>query len=448
VKILAKEQLDFDFSCNAEASLYHDIGQRGFFALLTRAQDVKKYMQQDCYRLESMPVVLDRLPVDRDSWISQAEFGQPNRRVVSLLRIGLLFADIDTYRVPALRGRSPDELVAALMPVCSDEGIPLPSLVVFSGQGLQAKWLLDGVLPRQALPRWNACQSYLVDKLSAVGADTSARDASRVLRLVRTVNTKSGEQVRVVHVTEEHGQPIRYGFEYLCECLLPVSRLQIADAKKARLEVIEGDRKTDGLRKFSGRKLAWDRLEDLRTLIRLRGGVPDGRRMVTLHWHLNFLLLSGATNSVQMWHEAATLAREIDSTWGYRSPELSTLYRKAKAMEAGETVEWNGRQYPPLYTPTNDTLISIFEITDDEQRQLKTIISPSIARERDAERKRQARRNAGSMSRDEYRDQIKKPAQDKQVQARLLRARGLTVRQIAQEMGVSIGAVSGYLKSP
>ena len=399
---LKKEQQKIDFSCNAEASLYHDVGHRGFFALLTRVQDVKKYMRQDCYRLESMPFVLDHLPKDRDSWISQAEFCRPNRRVVSLLRIGLLFADIDTYRVPALMERSPDELVAALMLVCSDEGIPLPSLVVFSGQGLQAKWLLDGVLPRQALPRWNACQSYLVDKLSTVGADTSARDASRVLRLVRTVNTKSGKQVRVVHVTEEHGQPIRYGFEYLCECLLPVSRQQIAESKKARLDVIEGGRKTDGLRKFSGRRLAWDRLEDLRKLVMLRGGVAVGQRMVTLHWHLNFLLLSGATNTAQMWHEAAALAREIDSSWGYRSPELSTLFRKAKELEAGVTVEWNGRQYPPLYTPTNDTLISLFEITDDEQRQLKTIISKSIAGERHAERERARRRNTGAVSREEY----------------------------------------------
>lgn len=423
-----------------EASLYHDAGKHGFFAILTRGPDAPA--RQASYRLDAMPRVLDRLPLDRDSWISQAEFVRPNRRVVNLARIGLLFADLDTYKVEALRGRSPDELVAALLLVCDDQGIPPPSLVVYSGRGLQAKWLLDGVLPRQALPRWNACQCYLIDKLAALGADPAARDASRVLRLVQTRNLKSGDIVRVVHVTENQGAPIRYGFEYLAECLLPVAREQIAQAK---LIVIEGGRKTGGLRTFSGRQLSWDRLEDLRRLVSMRGRVREGTRMMTLHWHLNFLLLSGATNSVQMWHEAAALGREIDPAWGYRASELSTLYRKAQMMDRGETVEWNGRRYPALYTPTNQTLIDIFEIEEDEQRQLKTIISRSIAAERHAERDRKRRRAAGTVSRDEYREQIQRPAQEKQDQARKLRAQGLSVREIADQLGISKSAVGRYL---
>ena len=40
---------------------------------------------------------------------------------------------------------------------------------------------------------------------------------------------------------------------------------------------------------------------------------------------------------------------------------LSTLYRKAKAYEAGERIEFGGRTYPPLYTPRNRTLLALFE---------------------------------------------------------------------------------------
>ena len=54
----------------------------------------------------------------------------------------------------------------------------------------------------------------------------------------------------------------------------------------------------------------------------------------------------------------------------------------AKAHEAGEKVEFGGKQFAPLYTPKNDTLISLFHITDDEQRKLRTLISRDMAAER------------------------------------------------------------------
>ena len=124
--------------------------------------------------------------------------------------------------------------------------------------------------------------------------------------------------------------------------------------------------------------------------------------MQYLFWQLNFLLLSGATHIGQMYHEAAALAREIDPAWSYRSGELMTLYAKAKQYEAGERISFGGREYPPLYTPRNDTLISLFQITDDEQRGLRTIISTGIARERDKDRKQASRRAAGAVAREAY----------------------------------------------
>lgn len=124
--------------------------------------------------------------------------------------------------------------------------------------------------------------------------------------------------------------------------------------------------------------------------------------MQHLFWRLNFLLLSGATHTGQMYHEAAALARELDPRWNYRSAELMTLYAKAKAHEAGEKVEFGGKQFAPLYTPKNDTLISLFHITDDEQRKLRTLISRDMAKERDRERHTARRRAAGAVDRATY----------------------------------------------
>ncbi len=430
--------------------MYHDSTRSGFFSLLVDSRGGKR---QSSHRLADMPKVLGVLDKKVDTWISQAEFIRPNRRVVNLLRLGLLFADLDTYRVPALAGRKHDELVASVLFLCADAGLPVPSILIYSGRGIQAKWLLEGTLPRQALPRWNACQRYLVDLLAHVGADPMAKDASRVLRTVETVNSKSGEVCRVVHVQSGNdGQPVRYNFEYLAETLLPAARWTIEQQRQEQAEsrtkkkpflLVPGG-KADNLRGFSGRQLAWDRLEDLRKLAELRGGVGEGSRMQHLFWRLNFLLLSGATNSKQMYHEAAALARELDPQWNSRSKELMTLFSKAKAYEAGERISYAGKDYPPLYTPKNDTLINLFGISTDEQRQLKTIISTSVALERDRKRHELRRRAAGAVDRKSYLD----AAKAKQAQAQILRSEGLSVRAIAKQMGVSVGAISGYLKAP
>ncbi|MFU3245698.1 hypothetical protein [Pseudomonas paraeruginosa] len=279
-----------------------------------------------------------------------------------------------------------------------------------------------------------------------------AKDASRVLRTVETVNSKSGEVCRVVHVqTGTDGQPIRYNFEYLAETLLPAARWTIEQQRQEQAEtrtkkkpflLVHGN-KADNLRGFSGRQLAWDRLEDLRKLAELRGGVGEGSRMQHLFWRLNFLLLSGATNSKQMYHEAAALARELDPQWNSRSKELMTLFSKAKAFELGERVSFAGKDYPPLYTPKNDTLINLFGISTDEQRQLKTIISSEITLERDRARQEARRRAAGAVSREAF----LKAAEGRRAQAQALRTRGLSVRDIAAQMGVSKSAVGRYLGS-
>ncbi len=454
--MLAAQQLNI-FDPYEEASCYHDSSQRGFFSLLLRDENWRNAHQRS-YRLELMPDVLKLLDPKRDSWISQAEFIQPNRRVVNLLRIGLLFADLDTYRTGWADFSPEKQADHFLYHCCEEEGLPPPSLILFSGRGLQVKWFLEEPLPRAALPRWNAAQRGLIERLSGLsqsyGVDHNAKDASRVLRVARTVNTKSGEIARVVHVTPGvDGLPVRYGFDYLCEWLLPFLRSDLEQMRKeraedkakrqARLQVVQGDRKPGaGLRGFSGRTLAWHRLEDLRTLAQLRGGVHEGERMAHLFWRLNFLLLSGATNSAQMWHEAAALAHEIDPQWGYASPELSTLYSKAQDFEAGKVVEWNGKTYPPLYTPKNQHLIDLFRITDDEQRQLKTIISEGMAKARHAARQVARRQANGAVDRQTYEQQAK----ERRERARDLQAQGLSLRAIAVQLGVSVASVFGYVK--
>ena len=124
-------------------------------------------------------------------------------------------------------------------------------------------------------------------------------------------------------------------------------------------------------------------------MAKLRGwqqnGVAEGYRDLYLFWSLNFLLLSGATHSGQMHYAAKALTREVCPGFSKNHDLrtlLSTLYRKAKEHEAGVTIEFKGKKYPPLYTPKNSTLTDVFEITSDEEKRLRTIISSNEATER------------------------------------------------------------------
>ena len=438
------EQLDFN---RVEPSFYHMDAETqprvGYFSLLFyRPQADRK--RQRSYPLTMLPTVLDKLDPTIDTWISQAEFWRPNRRLVNLSRVGLLFIDLDTYRVRGLHRRSADELTRLALLFCSEEGLPAPSVILYSGRGLQIKWLLECAVPAQALLRWNACQRQLVERLAPLGADPGARDASRVLRVEHTINSKSGELCVTTHVAGSPSAPLRYNFEYLCEELLPVSRDHLEQARKTRTTNRQ-KKKRSGLA-LTPNRLAWDRLHDLRTLAQLRGGYQEGERMRHLHWQLNFMLLSGATHSGQMWYEAGEIARQIDPRWGYGNSELSTLYAKAKQMQVGEWVEFQGRRYPPLYTPRNDTLINLFEITDEEQRQLKTIVSKDISRERDRDWHERKRRAEGRTVRAKYESNAKQSRDARRELILKLKKQGLKQTEIASKLKISKSLVSLVLR--
>ena len=105
----------------------------------------------------------------------------------------------------------------------------------------------------------------------------------------------------------------------------------------------------------------------------------------------------------------------------------------------GETVEFNGRKYPHLFTASSQYLIDLFDIEDDEQRQLTTIHSKALhaerERERDLKRKR-AERKGGSM--DEYNH---KRQSNKREIIRLLSC-GIRQADIVKLVGVSRQFVS------
>ena len=367
---------------------YLDFTGTGFFSVLTKP-DGKGI--QNSYPLDKLPQIIMAADTDRDTWISQASFRAQNRRAVNLNSIGLLFADLDTYHAEGLADKDPDTLANLFLIYCVTEGVPEPSLIVFSGRGLQPKWLLDEAVGSLGAVEWARAEAALIRALDRFAVDPVCRDVSRVLRLDGTRNTKSGEVVRILHDSQT-----RYAFEDLAATLLRIAPEPIAPipsptpaTRKAGNIIYPGQ--------FSWNRLAWARMQDIRSLWVMRGGVQQGYREITLFWEMNFLALSRGVSESQFWHEARALAHEIaPGDDFYRETDLTTIYRKAKETREGQTVAYRGREYPALYTPRNSYLIDLFKITGDEERQLSTIISKGEKQRRNTAKHAEDRRAAGS----------------------------------------------------
>lgn len=440
---LEREQLSL--FAGDEASLYHCHKRFGFFSVLYRHRE---RTHQRSFRLSLMPEVLRALPRDRDTWISQAEFAKPVRRVVHLARIGVAFIDLDTYNTH-YKDWEPERIAQAFLLACEDQFIPLPSLIIYSGRGLQVKWLLDNPAGRAALPRWNALQRTLVDRFRDFGADPQAKDAARVLRVVQTVNTRSGEVCRVIWVNKHGSAPdgvLAYDFEEFADEVLPFTRDEVEaykaaarpEPRKPQLRVIEG-RKPAGSRRLDLTQLAWDRLEDLRRLAALRNwtsGAEDGMRNNSLWLATSFMgFLIGHE---QLYREMTALAREWCPEWPLERVFRVTRTTLGKVAEHhnGVTTFYRGRRRSPIYTPSNQYLIDLLKITGDEERQLKTIISQDEKRRRDAVRTREKRRAEGMRPRSEY----EATANQRREQAKSLRASGLSWAKVGEQLGISADA--------
>lgn len=445
-----------------EPTAYHSSEKFGFFTVAKKV-DGPRTWEQRSYRLDRLPTVLEELDGQPDTYISQAAFAAPNRRIASLARISLLWVDLDIYNVERLRGIPVESIAAQLLYACDDRGLPPPSVIIDSGMGMYAKWYFDSPIPARALPRWQLVQNIFCLKLKDFGADPNARDAARVLRVVGSTHSKSGRRVAVIwqnDTTPTHGAGMvngiaAYSFDMLADDQLPNTRAELAELKAEReleklakvsrqtttgnsLTLISA-RNTAGLRPFLPSQLAWDRYNDIVKVMEMRGwgnGAPEGQRDMPIF--LCAALMAQAVIVPQLSEEIAAIAKRFAPTWS--SAEVSncvtSVMAKAQAAFNGKKIEYNGREVDPRYIFKTDTLLSLLDITPEEQSQLTTIISRAEAKRRDAARAREKRARAGAATRSEY----VADAASRRDKAVALRAAGRSWAEVGSEIGVSATA--------
>lgn len=136
------------------------------------------------------------------------------------------------------------------------------------------------------------------------------------------------------------------------------------------------------------------------------------------------------------WSEAETRSR------------MHSVLGRARSAAAGDKVEWAGKVRDVRYWLQNRTIIEKLDITPEEQKQMKVIISKETKRRRNTAQQKKGRRARGVRPRDEYIADRRERRQHLRRRAKDLHGRAMSLRKIGQELGISHTQVKRLLDSP
>ena len=102
-----------------------------------------------------------------------------------------------------------------------------------------------------------------------------------------------------------------------------------------------------------------------------------------------------------LYREAWALARQAGG-WDEReaSARLHAIFKRAKAAAQGQTVEWHGKAVDPRYAFRTETILEWLDITEDEQREMRTLMGPEEKRRRHRDAERERKRVTGQVQQD------------------------------------------------
>jgi hypothetical protein len=446
-----------DFTAARQIAALHFPGEHhrhGVFTTAKRVSDRERPWQEHTFKvLHAGGQVIE--PGAPDQYVSMQSFSGW-RRVSSVKNLGCCYVDLDYRKRARWQDSAPETVFWAVMQSLDEQNIPPPSYCVSTGNGLCLVWL-HSWLPAQALPRWDAVQSYLAAALCEFGADKNALDATRVFRIIGSKNTRARdwrhEIVRPIYV---RGDPAHlretgeYLFDDLADEVLPIRRAELhslqAERAKRRAEK-DAAKPPKPATRLDRRSLSEAILADLHRLRYLRTGdglLPAGQRDQWL-FCASVALAYGCPPAV-LKREILSVAAEV-AGWSEREAlgNMGAVIRRARIAARGETFTGpNGQPTDPRYSMSAATIIERLEITPTEMRSagLRVLVDADRRRELNTARTRVSRHRRGATPRAQV--QAKRQALGKRAIDRS--AQGETLEQIAASEGVSRAQVSRSMK--
>ena len=289
-------------------------------------------------------------------YITLNTFYKPCRRLECIKELNCVYIDLDYYKIKYTR----EQIIMNLEENYFNKIIPTTNYILDSGRGLALIWLINKV-PSNALPLWKAVQEYLYNQLKEFGADRQALDATRILRVPGSINSKSKTVVSIIDEYDYIYDLREIQKEYLPE-------LKPKEKKKGRPKKVNYV--------YRERSLYFARIQDITKLCELREYDLRGHREIILFLYRYYLC--SFTEDVQ---KALGDVLELNGMFTYplKENEVIRATRSAEKCYLDKNKE---------YKYKNDTLIELLEITEIEETYMTTIISKNEYKRRHREREK------------------------------------------------------------
>ncbi|WP_284228166.1 DNA-primase RepB domain-containing protein, partial [Alicyclobacillus hesperidum] len=390
------------------------------------------------------------IELDLDSYMTVNTFNRPKRNEESAFELNAFYVDLDVYKTDVLPAYAIYSIKEDLIRYGE---IPAPTFWIDSGNGLYLVWKIETVpgQSQKALTLYRKVQEYLIDLLAEYGADEACRDASRVLRIPGTRNSKTGRTAQIIEYNPEavytmrefvdEYLPQRYHDDWFRDQYPEFPSKKKKPVKRKRTKAFAEPSSITRLKTKNTYTLHKGRIDDLLTLCNIRGWNMTGHRELTL------FLLRYWTSIVENDEKATELILEVNRKFTEPLPEHEVLQatksadKASQAFLSDELVEYQGKQVRRGYNYKNESLIRIFEITPEEQKHLSVIVGTEVKYSRNNARRRTERRNADGMT---SREQQK---QERIQRIQKLKEQGFTQKQVAEELQVSLRTVKTHWNS-
>ncbi|MDU4379794.1 MAG: hypothetical protein E7I57_10310 [Anaerococcus vaginalis] len=335
-------------------------------------------------------------------YITLNTFYKPCRRLECIKELNCVYIDLDYYKTKYTK----DQIIMNLEGNYFNKIIPATNYIIDSGRGLALIWLINKV-PSKALPLWKAVQEYLYKQLKEFGADRQALDATRILRVPGSINSKSKT---VVSIIDEYDYI--YDLREIQKEFLP--ELKPTEKKKGRPKKINYI--------YRERSLYYARIQDITKLCELREYDLRGHREIILFLYRYYLC--SFTEDVQ---KALEDVLELNSMFTYplKENEVIRATRSAEKCYLDKNKE---------YKYKNETLIELLEITEYEETQMSTIISKNEYKRRDRDYQKNKYQR---MLKLEGKISEKEKLSQRRVKIKDLLAEGLEQKDICLQLNIS-----------